>query len=313
MSEIFPYPLDSEPDLLQLETKHRLERLINLREDGEYEQFFDDNWAYKENYYNLRQINITRNCMHPELLAKKIMLPHFNARNLRISLVEQNISEEQDYSWVFNMSFRMGNVPHKITVDEDCMTVTDLSRQHKRPRKFDSSFGPRFLVGFMFGLAEDKNAFVENYEEYDYIQKGYISDKDLFQVFENIISEMSDIDGEQTVKTATPVLDFGDSAIKATYCETYTPDMSKSEMHIDLAKSNPLGLMVYSFHSVICPEADGLNSVLLTKQAIDGSLTTMDIDIDLYGYRPTVINPIKDREAYFSVVKDIEETISRYS
>jgi hypothetical protein len=124
-----------------------------------------------------------------------------------------------------------------------------------------------------------------------------------------LVDIIADIDDKEQDITKTPVLVSMDGVGMQV---THLSDEYGVRTQIDMASSNPLGIMVYQLKILSSIYDQDVGSITISRQAIDGSIESIEESIAENGYDPTVIDPVRDAQDYDRILLKIDKYLSMF-
>ena len=173
----------------------------------------------------------------------------FSLRQLSISVVEQQEVIAGEQPWYSNIKFMAGNVPYDIDIKPGGMQVKNGYSINKKPRQLGLKFAPKLLVGLVSASADANNHPIWNQDELKEIEETDEADpEEILEQIKDFVGSLADIEGGWISNIQTPVLvNESGAGMQVNLTQNCNDRVSTSDLRIDMATDNPLGILVYSF------------------------------------------------------------------
>ena len=292
----------------------RIESLRDLNENQEFIGFLEEHYQFKELNYRTKGFMVGKNSFCQDIKNQRIFPATFSLHRLSISVVEQQEVIAEEVPWQTNIRFMAGNIPYDILANSRGMQIKSGYSIDKKPRKLDIKYVPKLLVGLISASADANNYAFWNQEDLKEIEElNEVDPDDMPAMIKDLLGSLADVEGDCTFSVHTPVLvNEQGVGMQVQLNENFNIDESVSDIKIDMAIENPLGIMVYSFVNKSYTEDEQKSYSYVCRQAIDGSVRDMELDMDLYGYKPTIIDRQKDKETFDQITKKLDATLSGF-
>jgi len=141
------------------------------------------------------------------------------------------------------------------------------------------------------------------------------------ELIDELICGLADISGNYNSTTTTPVLiDSLGQGLKIQRNVEKSPTEGIAYVtKINLAQENPLGVLTYYVELTRHINLNDYETkqVKVSRQTTEGDINSQEVDADignlLYGYKPTVIDPVSDADSYNKILRSVESSLEEFS
>lgn len=300
-------------------SKENLENLPALQAiEKKAEALLDKSEYTKSTHLGTNDFFVGKNNFCEEIKKEKIFPPLFRLHNFNLSLVESR-PKTDDY-WQLRMNWTAGNMPYDVRISPD-ETVID-SAYNKELRRFDLALAPKLIAGFVSASADTNNYEIWNQ---DYLKKAesltQVNSDEALELIDELICGLADVSGNYNSTTTTPVLidSLGRGLKIQRNVEKSPTDCISYITKIKLAQENPLGVLTYYIEQTRHIDLNDYETKQnkISRQTTEGNISSQEIDADisdlLYGYKPTVLDPVSDSDSYNKILQSVESSLSEFS
>lgn|GEM_PF-1127994 len=300
-------------------SKENLENLPTLQAiEKKAETLLDQSEYTRDTYFETSYFFVSKNNFCEEIKKEKIFPPLFRLHNFNLSLVESRY--ETNNPWHLRLSWTAGNMPYDVRISPD-ETVID-SVYNKKLSRFDLALAPKLLAGFVSASADTNNYEIWNQ---GYLKKAesltQVNSDEALELIDELICGLADISGNYNSTTTTPVLiDSLGQGLKIQRNVEKSPTEGIAYVtKINLAQENPLGVLTYYVELTRHINLNDYETkqVKVSRQTTEGDINSQEVDADignlLYGYKPTVIDPVSDADSYNKILRSVESSLEEFS
>jgi len=300
-------------------SRENLENLSALQTiEKKAEALLDQSEYTRDTYFETSYFFVSKNNFCEEIKKEKIFPPLFRLHDFNLSLVESR--SEANNPWYLRMSWTAGNMPYDVRVSPD-ETVIDSAYNRKLSR-FDLALAPKLLAGFVSASADTNNYEIWNQ---DYLRKAeslaQINSDEALELIDELVRGLADASGNYFSSTTTPVLidSFGRGLKIQRNVEKSHSEGISYITKINLAQENPLGVLTYYVEQTRHINLNDYETkqIKVSRQTTEGDINSQEVDADisglLYGYKPTVIDPVSDADSYNKILRSVESSLEEFS